>query len=500
MSSKLTTATDSTGVICSYFAAMQAKANQAAASQGPIQIAPIEFGTQGDFNYIWQDVNGNFNQDTFNYISLRVAPGQYGGLELTAPFPNDYLTVVQDLTFKYSIADSKTLSAVATKTEVEATAVVSTYEENNGPITPAQLAAAGVTEKINYVIDYMVAQVWSGTLAAHQPPLQLANVNIENLRSLLPDLPASGEPVMGPVGKWMELVGSTLSLQQASSNAQNVISSLVTNTSTPTVPSGTSTASNGGMTTIDDGGNLTVEVGYTINKAVSDIQNDLSNQKNSFDIDMTIEQVDENTVSVSVESGGSVEVPIDEILGLTVSGGSEQNLFSFDGAGQSAQVTISYSGCSLVPMGPVNWNQATDTGWYYTTPIAQAVANQGQDVTGYQFSPTPQFNFGAGGDFGILTGLLISNYPTVTIKYSQGTYEDFEASFNQQSNWDLSLFGLFKIGGFKESLYEAELSQDNQSGSFTVKFTPSPQVLSVPALQETAYVIGGGVDYPGTHS
>jgi hypothetical protein len=170
------------------------------------------------------------------------------------------------------------------------------------------------------------------------------------------------------------------------------------------------------------------------------------------------------------------------------------------GTSTDASVTITYAGYSIVPMEPAAWQQATNVGFYYPDVIAQAVANGSQDVTGFKFLNPSPYNLGSvasGGNFGVLTNLLIANYPTITITYQNADFSSFEQAWSEKVSGDLTLFGFIKLGSFAQGAYGSSYAQSSDNSTFTVSFSASPQVTSVPQLQQTAYVIGGAVENPG---
>jgi hypothetical protein len=138
-------------------------------------------------------------------------------------------------------------------------------------------------------------------------------------------------------------------------------------------------------------------------------------------------------------------------------------------------------------------------GWLYSAILAQAVRNADQDVTGWHFSPQPPYNFGAGGNFGMLASLVICGYPTIRITYTSGDYKQFSQTFQQNSSVEVKLFGI-RLGGIKQSMYRANSSSDSQSNSFTLTLNPPDPTLAVAPLDQLAYVLGGVIQYPGDGS
>jgi hypothetical protein len=161
---------------------------------------------------------------------------------------------------------------------------------------------------------------------------------------------------------------------------------------------------------------------------------------------------------------------------------------------------MTYAGYSIIPAAAAAWQQATSNGFYYPDPVSQAVQHGTEDVTGFRFLNTPPYNLGpmlSGGNFGLLTNLLISNYPTITITYSNANFSSFRQAWSETVSGNLSLFGFIKLGSFNEGAYSSSYSQGADNSTFSVTFSASPEVTGVPQNLRQAYVIGGCVANPG---
>ncbi|WP_026732680.1 hypothetical protein [Fischerella sp. PCC 9605] len=477
--------------------ALAKKATEAIGSLGNITITPINIGGAGNFNWFWEQQD-NFNLNTYNYLSQVVNPVVNGALVLGDPasFINDYVTAIQDISFSLSSDDQNKLNQADTNAAVLINAVVSVYEQTYGPITSDEMKSASddsgldIQTKLDYVVNYKAGYLWSCAKAEKKRVLNLVEMeSASNLTQLLSCAPASAQTIIGVIANYLNAISAVIPLKDAISNANHTLFALKANATTPTT-------SNGGMTTIADDGSKDIRVGFIINQDESSIKNALNNQNNKVVLTMSAKRVNETTVNVNVDNQGGVAVPLD-FLELVASGSSKFNLYSFKGAGETVSVELTFTGVNLVTMSPIAYEIDTNSGWYDPQPIRDAVANGNKDVTGYKFSVQPSFDFSQGGNFGLLNALAIANYPTVKITYTAGNFSDFQESFQQESHWDIRLFGLFKIGSFSESLYQSSRVTKGESGSFSVTFTPDKQVLTVPPLDQMAYVIGGQATHPG---
>jgi hypothetical protein len=487
-----------------YYSALKNKANQAIAGIYNTRINPITFPAQGDFHWFYQNLDQVFNQGTFDYTSARVSPGDVPGtaqLSAAGGFPNAYGRVVTSLAFALSAADQGVLNKAQENASVQAQSVVSTYQGIFGQITDAQLAEArqalgqfAISNKVDYVIAYVMGLIWSGRQKDSKPALRWTEMQkVRNLRDLLPDMPPSGEPVLNTVSLYLNILGPTVSLQDLLNLGGWIRQRLIFNTSNPD-------QANGGMKTVDPntgGVSEGYQVGYGISAAIASIQNDLES-KRSFSLSMSVSQAEGSTVTVHVD--GSAGFKVGELLKFSLGAEFAYDMTQVKGASSDLSVTMEYQGFTMVPMAPIAWQQATDQGWFFADPIAEAVRNFDQDVTGFRFVADPPYNMGSleeGGDFGQLQNLLITKYPKITLHYRNANFQEFEQSFEESISGNLTLFGFIKLGGFSQGAYASSYERGSSNSEFTVTFEASEPVLTVPDLQKTTFVVGGSFDFPG---
>jgi hypothetical protein len=488
-----------------YYSALKKKADEAIGSIYKTRITPIQFPAQGDFNWFWQNANQVFNEATFNFGSARVSPGteapDTAQLSPAGGFPNAYVQVVTALQYSLSSAESATLNQAISNASAQAQAVVSTYQGIFGQITDAQMATAqaalgefSVANKQDYVIGYILGYIWSGRRDEQKPALTYTEMsNARDLRALLPKMPASGVPVLADVTVYLNFIAPVNSLEDQLFLGGWIRNQLRTNTAAPT-------ERNGGMKLVNPNtGAVTpgYQVGYGINAAISSIQNDL-NSSRSFSMSMAVSSASGSSLQVSIDGGAGFSVG--SLLRFSLGTQFDYNMTTFQGTSSDCTVEISYKGFTMVPNAAAAWQQATSTGWFFGDPIAEAVRNESRDVTGFKFTANPPYNMGplaSGGDFGMLTNLLISNYPTVKIHYRNANFNAFKQAWSETVTGNLSLFGFISLGRFSQGAYGSSYQQGSSNSEFTVEFGPSQQVLSVPDLQKTAFPIGGSFDFPG---
>ena len=210
------------------------------------------------------------------------------------------------------------------------------------------------------------------------------------------------------------------------------------------------TAANGGMLTVDpDTGAVSsgCQVGYAVNTPLATIQNTLL--------------WGQPTVTVQVPAGSGVTA------------------------------TISYPGCLLVALQPAAWQQAANIGWYDPDPLAEAFANGQQDVTGYRFTSPPSYLPGplaAGGNFGRLVSLLISDQPVVSFGATNA------ATFQNSLDCDVvSEVAPGVVSDFYDSLSLLNLA--GSADTELLQVSADQNSPTVPLLQQSAYVIGAALSF-----
>jgi hypothetical protein len=477
-----------------FYSALQEKAMDAVKSIFKLNLYPIEYPEQGDFFWNYLNANQFFNENTFNYISARVSPGDITGTaKLSSPggFPNAYSQVVNNIEYVLSTGNQKKLLDKQTEANIQAQTIISDYQTTFGEITEDDMNNANVKTKQDYVISYILGSQWSGK-GDDEPLTYTEMAAARNLKKLLPKMPASGDQVVTDASVYLAKMGPVNALSDKIQNGFWIIQQLKNNSQDPT-------EANGGMKTFEPvTGKVSedLQVCYQINSAVSTITNDLNNKGRVISLGMKTSSSGEQ-MDVHIE--GHTGFRIGSWLRFGISAGTSYDMSRSQGTSTDCSVTIKWEGYSIVPIGAAAWQQSTNKGWYYGDPIAQAISNKGKDVDGFQFLSDPPYNmaeFTKGGNFGRLNNLLIANYPTIEITYRNANFSSFKQAWNEKVSGNLTLFGFIKLGSFSQGTYSSSYSQGADNSTFTVKFSASPEVTGVPQNQKTAFVIGGTVENP----
>ena len=447
-----------------FFSVLTDAINKAIVPKYAAPITLISYPSQGDFLWYYQNMNGVFNQGTFDYISAKVSQGQMpytAALSPSGGFPNAYSTVISSLYYSLSSKDVQKLNNATAQAQMQGMQVVSSYETAFGTITDDQLNVARaqygdwVKTKLDYVIDVVIAGRWSGHESAGLAPLSYTQMaNAPDLTTLLPNLPVSGVTALNNLKIYLNKISTVTTLSDSASNGYWTVQQLKNNTMSPSAANGGAKLVNPNTGAISGG----YQVAYNVANSIMDISNDLQNINRSMTIALHIKKVGATTIDIYTAWD---ETTIDTIS-YSLPDSVYVNLYPLS-SGQSDQIIeLVYYGFTMVATGPLQWNDTTNKGWYAAYPINQALKNDTQDITGYKFASwPPPYNMNSyenGGDFGYLSNLLICNYQKVAITMGY--------SGNATGN------------GGKPT---------------------TTQSMSVPTLQQTAYVIGGSFKFPGTN-
>jgi hypothetical protein len=469
-----------------FYAALVKKAQDALGSIGNVALTPIQTGGQAFYyNYLF---NGNFVRTTFAVLDGRVGPGSIPGTVAMAGSFSDVMgQLINSISWQLSAADQTAITLANAKAGAAANSLVTMYEGIFGAITADMLTNAGVAQPIDYVIDYEVRQIWSGTKAAGTTPLNLSG-GVQNLRAELPNLPSAAVPLLSTLSMYLNEMASVWAILDDQSAQNYRATAIVNNIQKPS-------SKNGGMTTWAPSGATVAAVGYDTSPSTQALVNALSGPAtSSLEILFSASQTQSSELKVTVDGSADAEIPIEEFI-LGVHAQAKFSLFSAQGTGTEASVSASFPNPTLVAVDPAAFDQASSDGWYDPDPISQAAANTGKDVSGFQFATPPAFKLEAGGNFGRFLALAVSQQPTITITYSKGDYSVFQQSFEENSSWTLSLLGL-PLATVDQGVYEASSSENQEDGSFAVTLRP-PDQAGLPSYDLSAFIIAAVVAYPG---
>jgi hypothetical protein len=473
-----------------FYEAIKTAAKPTAAALGMPNMIPINKSLLGDFPWFWQ--NGtNFNEKTYSWLNNVFAYNPDGFIGINgAAFTTAYFNVLLDTAYVLSAAEAEDLNKVTLANAAVVNTIITDWTTTQGAIPPANNTQAA---QLNYIMTNVLG--W-GT-----PGLTLNQLrNSTDPPSLLPNMPEDAETLVNDLMTYLANTSSVANIQAAVLSFNNQLAQTRLNISPAPAAVG-----KGWMQTSDDKGNLLIVPQVNIAESTGTIQKNLfppTGQGKTFTAKFTISQGGSNKVNPAASGVGSLAGDVFSLIRITpkendlkllasVSPGSspiyELNVFSADLSQQSADVELTFNGVTTVTPLPDAYDITSGKGWFNPDPVKSAV-NYNAGKSGYRFLPAPQYRFGANGDFGFVSRLMVSQQPLLKLTYNTDNYAAYRNIFDQQIAWEISFLGVPPSVG---SQYSSQTSFDAVSQTAAVTFVP------VTPTDQLAYIIGGEVNWLG---
>ncbi|HEU0015466.1 MAG TPA: hypothetical protein VFQ45_17380 [Longimicrobium sp.] len=462
-------------------------------------LVPVQYN--GDLNWSWTTGAGDMNRLTYNYVSGAVteSPAGEDSVQVGAAnsFSNLYQQLVNAITWQFGAADNATLQAAQTRSQTAATSLVSTYVSTYGVPTPAQMQAAQAVSPLiattqDYIVSYAAGYLWAG-IPAGQRPLSLYTMQTTpNLRSLLQYAPASAQPTIQALTAYLNALGPAASLLDEQSLGNYTLQQIKNNL--------TPSAGNGGMLQSNPP-TTSYFLGYGSNKSPSQILQELNNASQAVTVQFSSQQSSQSSYDISFSGEGGFTWG-GELLSISAGTSFRGDVAGQQGSGSSTRISMTYPGVTILPFFPTAWQQTStgSTGWFYEPIIHQAWVNSQAGAgagSGFTFLNGVPGGITLGPDgLGYLSGIVVSGYPTITVNFTEGNYQQFSSWLSTHTQVSVSLFGFIPLGSSSVDTYTASASQSSSQTGFTLTLTPPApgsqgQVISVP--DQTVPVLAGQV-------
>jgi len=467
-------------------------------------LQPLQY--HGDFNWAWTDGIG-VNSLSYNYISgaIAPAPNQPGIYRVgqTGSLANLYQQLVTALQWSFSEADRGALQTAQTQSSAQATTLIQTYAATYGVPTQAQITAAQasvpwVQTALDYIVLYQVGYIWAG-IKPNSPGLSLQSMQqAESLSNLLPYATPSAQPTIQALVAYLNALGPASRLMDMQSLGNYTIKQLKNNQ----IPS----ASNGGILLSNPPSGATYWPGWSSNTTVSQILQDLNNASQQVTLQFSAQKSSSSSYNVAF-SGSAGLSWMGDLLNISAGTSFRGDVAQAQGAGSTMNISMVYPGVTVLPLFPAAFqsNSTGTTGWLDEAVIYQAWSNQ-------QAGPNASsgFSFGAGGvpsgiklgvdGTGYLTALVVSGYPTITVNFTQGDYQQFSSWLSTHTSVSVSLFGFIPLGSTSVDTYTASASQSSSQAGFSLTLTPPAPGSSgqtIPLPNQTVPVLAAQLSWLG---
>jgi hypothetical protein len=455
--------------------------SQANSILGSVLSTPLQAFTVsglGNFPYYWTNpTNLEFNNLTYGWINANLAANTTP-VEQDQTFSGYFIEALGSISYQLSASDQAALTKAQQNATNQQAALLAAWKSAYGSIP----AATNTQQPIDIILN-TIATTW-----ARPATTLMAMQTSKNLFQLLNNMPASGKAIAPVLSQYLNALGSAISLQNATTMNTGYVQQALANVQAPST-------SNGGLTT-DDG---VIHPAYAVATQLSTIINGLSATSNAATLAMTVQRTSSTQYTVSVNGGTSFQIPILDFFSLGVSSSASYFQDQIATSSNTISITMKFTGITLVNFGPVAFDLSTGLNWYWTLPVTQALANGSSGVSGFVFSPNPNIDFSTSGPFGFISGVAISNYPSVSITVSGSNYESIQKTFQSQTSVSLSFLGI-PLGGGSVSNYSNSVSTDASNQSVTITLDPPPELVAGTSTSSVGWVLGVQTQYPGATS
>ncbi|XXT21069.1 hypothetical protein WME94_05795 [Sorangium sp. So ce429] len=439
------------------------------------KFTPINYPLGLHYIYTGIDDNNDFNALAFEDIDQMLGDAGNGTLKLLPEsFSQTWINLLNAVAYVVSAADNKTIQTAQDNAAAEISSTIKAYESDFGTITTAQITAAKAVPptKLGYVQN-QVQVLFGGDITKAPTSLNTFKIAYQSFQVA---------------------AGAGFAILQRAAQAQVELASALANTTTPS-------AANGGLPTQ----NGTTVPAYKVPSQVT-INSGLQTLSNDVTLQTSFSSFSSTTVQGQVQGGGSLSVPLGDFFDVQVNAQASFDWSSALRSSSTATMTMTWSGLTLIaaspaPLAGFQAGSSSGTGWYDLALLTEAINNLGaapNTVTGFQLmgSEFPAAFFGPGGKFCRLATAVVSQMPTIAITFTNVDTSTMSSYFQESSSATVSVLGLFNIGGGSQSYQVAKCDTSGAAGTVTISFGPVNLVGTQATADETAYLIGGVVDFP----
>lgn len=277
----------------------------------------------------------------------------------------------------------------------------------------------------------------------------------------------------------------TSKIQRAAEKAEDRLEAIAKNIKTPT-------EENGGLKTDD---------GYVCgwNNIMEPIQLLKSLEEgNTVSFTFTANNFHDESSHLNFNNKIHADVPVNWFFKMGLDNEHQYDFSHYAATGAQMSVTVIYNGITVVPANPAELSADNRKGWYASDILEETAAKSGKDVTGYQLIDSefnPKTLFGKDGKLRRMRTLVISQLPSIKLHFSKFDCERLQKSFEEQTNVNFKIFDGLITGNSDNQYSFSECKYDESTHSLDVVLQPKPLGSYGTAGNQTAYVLGGVIDY-----
>ncbi|WP_299298407.1 hypothetical protein [uncultured Tateyamaria sp.] len=381
---------------------------------------------------------GVLDHGAHDIIAGTFVPGTNGALNTWSTadmFTSAYLQMVQDMAYGLSQADQNQITQIKTQNAVVLNNLVTTWEQTFAPITQAEMTAAGVHSKIDYVTAQFTPQFkQSLNWARFASDYNQAKAAIDIMSNINSAMVEFGRQITAVKG----------------------------NIATPS-------QTNGGLQAYDRNNAKVWFPGYNVDP------NFPTAFANGQTVNITVELTDvgQSSSSFSIEGGAGGSFPID-FLNIAGATSAQYSQSDFQSLMSKAKIQLEFTNVSYLAASPSNLTANNTIGWYLATILKQAFNNTAGDTGPYFISNEATHKAVLkGGGLQSLRGLLVSTMPTGKMFFASDDYSSFQKYFHTQSHASVSLFGIIPIASSSTSFTKSSSGSSDKNYKMEVDINPA---------------------------
>ncbi len=409
-------------------------------------LQPFVTGGLGNFPFYWQDPNNLlFNVNTYNWINANLMAGANPLQQaLGSSFTNLFIDAIGSISYFLSTQDQANLTQASNNITNQQQNLLSGWQSVYGSIPAGSTPIDGVINTI--------CTTWASPAITFQT-LQ----NASNVSAILNATPPSGMPIIPLLINYIDALNKYVSLSNASSANTGYLNSALSALQNPN-------ATNGGLPANDH----KIYPAYQINTPLQDILDGLG-ADNAITLNLSV-QLENNTGLVKVTTVGTnpFNISLDELIILSLNSDPTFLKNILVNATQPTTIEVVFKGVTMVYFSPQTFNQSTNQNWYWVSPIAEAINNGNNDVTGFKFSPAITIDFSKNGPFAILSAVAISNLPSISLTITMPDYQSISETVNNASLNTTSLFGVSLQQDIIDLTYNCNAIPQSAEGTVTI--------------------------------
>jgi hypothetical protein len=452
---------------------------------------PVSTDSLGPINFYWQ-TGTLFNANTWNYINNLFA---YNAVN------NNYYTNADNLntslynafsaiSYVLSPADQTVVNAAYLKNQGNMADLVAEYISGGYSTVPA-----GSTQKqYNFVTQAILN--WSVPAGSKLPAVSYTTFfQSPKPANLLIYAPSGTSSIINKFIAIVNAMGTANAIIGSQQAVASELNNILSNIQGP-ISSSTTPIPAGWMALANDQGTLPAcQPQWNLNPVPQTITEGLTSGT-SFSITMSVTQINGSTCNVSVSNGAGVSISVG-FFGISAGTSYSSDVATMTENITQIDITMTFKGVTSFSMNPQGYNLSSGNGWWLPGILSQAV-NSNPNVSG-PYIPPSAYNFSENGNFGVLNNLFISQLPELQVTFNTINASELHETFTRYSYWGVDFLGIDFGGVSSSSTYTSKVS-DYSSNSITITMSPPPFPSSVPALDQTAFVIGASLTWPGAET